>query len=138
MFNNQKIRYLFRFSRVSSFSRRKWTLDLDFTGQNTEMKKKKKLMTLKQKIPFILCLLCRNDVLVANVFNEFQRQGLVSKYKMELQDLLMKVAGKEETLDSDIKFGSFIWADKVLSLYDFSATIAQVLPSVINVVRIFV
>ena len=56
---------------------------------------------------------------------------------MELQDLLMKVAGKEETLDSDIEFGSFSWADKVLSLYDFCATIAQVLLSFINVVAIF-
>ena len=73
-----------------------------------------------------------------NVFNEFQRQGLVSKYKMALQDLLMKVAGKEETLDSEIEFGTFSWAVKILSWYNFSATIAQVLLRVVNFVAIFI
>ena len=72
--------------------------------------------------------------MVMNVFNEFQRQGLVSEYKMELQDLLMKVAGKQETLDSNIEFRCFKWAVKILSLYDFNATIAQVSISVVNVV----
>ena len=68
-----------------------------------------------------------------NVFNEFQRQGLVSKYKMALQDLLMKVASKEETLESEIEFGTFTWAVKILSRYDLNATIAQVLLSLSNI-----
>ena len=53
----------------------------------------------------------------------------------------MKVAGKEETLDSDIEFGVFSWAVKILSWYDFSATIAQVLlilGNIINFVAIFI
>ena len=79
--------------------------------------------------------------MVVNVFNEFQRQGLVSEYKMGLQDLLMEVAGKQVALGSDIKFGCFNWAVKILSLYNSKATIAQVLLSLntmVNIVAIII
>ena len=95
-------------------------------------------LIFNKKTNHFSCRLSRDDVLVVNVFNEFQRQGLVSKYKMALQDLLMKVAGKEETLDSDIEFGTFSWAVKILSWNNFSAVIAQVLLRVVNFVAIFI
>ena len=54
---------------------------------------------------------------------------------MALQDLLMKVASKEGTLGSEIEFGTFTWAVKILSRYDLNATIAQVLLSLSNIVN---
>ena len=54
---------------------------------------------------------------------------------MALQDLLMKVANKEESLESEIEFGTFTWAVKILSRYDLNATIAQVLLSLSNIVN---
>ena len=54
---------------------------------------------------------------------------------MALQDILMKVASKEETLESEIEFGTFTWAVKILSRYDLNATIAQVLLSLSNIVN---
>ena len=66
----------------------------------------------------------RKDLIV-NVFNEFKRTGNICAYSKELKDLLTVSRGPDEppVPNSDM----FHWAVAVLSSYDFSVEIAQVL-----------
>ena len=72
---------------------------------------------------------------MVNVLNEFHQAGKVSAYKKELHDFFMEVTGLSKTASASDneswnlfqEFGDFKWDVKVLSTYNFSAGIVQVI-----------